>query len=204
MVWYTHYVYLDGKLFQLDSEGTDYILKVEEDGSKNPIPLFLLSGIIIPFIFECISLKIAGPKAYFSEPSNYMDMIFIAMGATNCITQYFHSPHTFENKIVFILVLFMQMARTFKYLRIFRSFSPIVTMVTNVIWDLQQFMFFYFILCALLSLVYGVIGIQNISNVAYSNQFRDKYVYEEESIDSYNGYPGREYRQIGQFLGNFF
>lgn len=91
-----------------------------------------------------------------------MDILFIFLGFLNSYMQYTVSPFTPSNKIVMLLVIFLQLLRTFKYLRIFRSFSPIVTMLLNVIWDLKQFMFIYFFLCAMLSLVYGTIGVNNL------------------------------------------
>jgi len=91
-----------------------------------------------------------------------MDILFIFLGFLNSYMQYTVSPFTPGNKIVMLLVIFLQLLRTFKYLRIFRSFSPIVTMLLNVIWDLKQFMFIYFFLCAMLSLVYGTIGVNNL------------------------------------------
>jgi|DEB0MinimDraft_12_1074336.scaffolds.fasta_scaffold05168_2 hypothetical protein len=127
MVWYTNYVYINNHLIGHEDENEE----------RNPIPLFLLSGIVIPFIYECISMKISGVKAYFSQKDNIMDVFFILMAFFNCLQQYYYSPFNFDNKVCFIIVIFLQMLRTFKYLRIFRSFSPIVTMLINVIIDLQ-------------------------------------------------------------------
>lgn len=64
--------------------------------------------------------------------------------------------------------------RTFKYLRVFRSFSPIVTMMISVIFDLQQFLFFYFILCGLLSMILDSLCLANL-NIKNNNLFRDEF-----------------------------
>ena len=103
-----------------------------------------------------------GLVKYLSVRENYMDLLFIVLGTFNALDHYFHSPFTFAAKLGFIIVINLALLRTFKYLRITKSFSPIVTMVLGVIWDLKQFMLFYFILCGLLSMIVGVIGIANM------------------------------------------
>lgn len=55
----------------------------------------------------------------------------------------------------------MNTLRSFKYLRIFECFSPIVYMLSKVLIDLQIFLFFYVILIAFFSLIMGVIGLSN-------------------------------------------
>ena len=48
--------------------------------------------------------------------------------------------------------------RSFFYLRIFPGFTPIVAMLTSVVYDLRIFLFFYFLLIIFLSQVYSVLG----------------------------------------------
>jgi len=52
--------------------------------------------------------------------------------------------------------------QNFLLLRIFDALSPIVTMLTNVIYDLRIFLLFYGILIFLFSLMIGILGIGNI------------------------------------------
>jgi len=75
MVWYTNYVYISNNL-----EGHEDI-----NEERNPIPLLLLSGIIIPFFYELISMKISGFSEYFSNSDNWMDVLFIVMATVNCM-----------------------------------------------------------------------------------------------------------------------
>jgi len=60
-----------------------------------------------------------------------------------------------------LVVVTLAIRRTFNYLRIFRMFSPIVTMIFQVLIDLNAFMLFFLILILLMSLMYMVIGFYN-------------------------------------------
>jgi len=61
-----------------------------------------------------------------------------------------------------MIILFLGLIKTFFFLRIFDALSPIVTMLTNVIYDLRIFLLFYGILIFLFSLMIGILGIGNI------------------------------------------
>ena len=58
--------------------------------------------------------------------------------------------------IVLILI-----TKTFFFLRLFPTLTPIVVMITNVIYDLRIFLFFYFILILLFSQLFAVVGLGN-------------------------------------------
>mgnify|MGYP000034971112 CR=1 FL=1 len=110
-------------------------------------------------------------------------------------------PFQEVSKIIMICVIVLSIIRTFKFMRIFSDFSPIVTMLAQVVVDLQQFMFFYTILIALFSLLWGTIGLINknaLVNPEYSNAFKDAIEGGETS------YPGVDYAVIGLFAGNLF
>jgi len=71
------------------------------------------------------------------------------------------------------------LVKTFQYLKIFASYSVIVTMLTNVFSDLTVFLTFYMILMLFLSQVFIVIIPATEKNLA------------------------AEYKEIGFFLGGF-
>ena len=50
----------------------------------------------------------------------------------------------------------------FNFMRIFESFSTIVTMMNKVFFQLWKFMTFFIILCILFSLMLDVLGIGNV------------------------------------------
>jgi len=60
-----------------------------------------------------------------------------------------------------IIIIFLGLLRTFTFLKIVAALSPIVTMLTNVVYDLRIFLFFYVILTVLFSLLLGIIGLGN-------------------------------------------
>ena len=78
-------------------------------------------------------------------------------------------------------------------MRIFDDLSPIVTMLTNVIYDLRIFLLFYTILIVLFSLLIGILGVGN-KNVP--GEFQENFAEEESD------YPGEEYKYTGLFIGN--
>lgn len=88
-------------------------------------------------------------------------------------------------KILMTVIIILALNKTFFFLRIFESLSPIVTMLTNVIYDLRIFLLFYTILVVLFSLLLGVLG---VGNVKVPGEFKDIYEFETEE------YPGVEYK----------
>lgn len=57
------------------------------------------------------------------------------------------------------LVVVLLIVKTFFFLRIRESFTPIVIMLTNVIYDLRIFLMFYTILLFIFSMMFSVIGV---------------------------------------------
>jgi hypothetical protein len=96
-----------------------------------------------------------------------------------------------------VVVILLSITRTFKFMRIFESFSPIVTMLAQVVVDLQQFMLFYTILIFLFSILWCAIGLNNKNKNINP-------VFHKEFADNTDSYPGIEYFQIGLFVGNVF
>lgn len=102
-----------------------------------------------------------------------------------------------------ILIIFFGLLRTFTFLKIVASLSPIVTMLTNVVYDLRIFLFFYGILTVLFSLLLGIIG---LGNRFIDGPFKDAYGADAEAeanaAEEDWSYPGIEYEVVGLFVGN--
>lgn len=184
LIFYVDFVYIRNQL-PIDPATGEY--------KENTLALVLLAGLIYPTIYESIQVFKFGASTYLSEFGNYFDLLYIWGSVAMSIIHVILSPFNFLAKIVMISVIFLSVIRTFKFLRIFQAYSPIVTMLQNVIYDLRIFLFFYIILTALFSLLIGVLGIGN-RNVP--GIFKDTFG-EEES-----GFPGVEYKEIGLFVGN--
>ena len=75
-----------------------------------------------------------------------------------------------------ILLLLVSLNKSMFFLRIIRSFSYIVTMINNVIYDLRVFMIFFMIMIVLFSMAMDVVA-------------RNE---------------GYEYKLLSKFLANFF
>lgn len=78
----------------------------------------------------------------------YLDIMLQIKVGTCCIF----------TKTILIFVIFLLLVKTFFFMRIFESFSYIVTMIINVVIDLQVFMLFFTILVVMFSLVFDVLN----------------------------------------------
>jgi len=121
-------------------------------------------------------------------------MMYIFCSISQVILHDRLGPAEIISKIAMTIVIILSMGKTFFFLRIFSKLSPIITMITKVMKDLQVFMFFFLILILKFSLIVDIMG---IGNVNIDGPFKDKFEGESE-------YPGSEFSRIGLFVGNFF
>jgi hypothetical protein len=84
-------------------------------------------------------------------------MLHISLGYYNVRCQ-MADTWALESKIVMIVVILMCLMKTFFFMRIVMSFSYIVTMIINVVYDLQVFLLFFTILIVMFSAVFDVIA----------------------------------------------
>lgn len=68
-----------------------------------------------------------------------------------------------------MFVLFLQLTKTFFFMRIIMSFSSIVTMIITVIKDLQVFMIFFAILILMFSMIFDVLNRNDAGEYAHLN-----------------------------------
>ena len=98
--------------------------------------------------------------------------------------------------VVFLII------KTFFFLRIYPTLTPIIVMLKSVVYDLRIFLFFYIILISLFSQLLAVVGLGN------------KYDPEEVEVVDANGYvytelqkvspiEGTEYNAIGLHMGEW-
>jgi hypothetical protein len=62
-----------------------------------------------------------------------------------------------------VMIVLLLISKTFFFLRIFPTLTPIVVMIQNVIYDLRIFMMFYLILIALFCQIFAILGLGNES-----------------------------------------
>lgn len=96
-------------------------------------------------------MLINGLSDYVSDPSNFSDFIYIYGSIANAVLQITYGPYQLASRILMCILVILLISKTFFFLRIFPTLTPIVVMLTNVIFDLKIFLFFYFILILLFS-----------------------------------------------------
>ena len=102
-----------------------------------------------------------------------------------------------------ISLVVVVLLRLFSILRIFAALTPIVIMLSRVLYDLQAFLFFFTIIIFKFAMVLSVLG---VGNVNVEGRFREKWKYYDfaNPYDKCGGtMPGIEYQNIGIFNANF-
>lgn len=120
--------------------------------------IVLLVLILIPLLYECAQMYMAGPVDYITDMGNIIDLSYITCAIAMGIFHATQTPYTFLSKLLMWLVGFFCVRRTFFFFKIFASLSPVISMLSNVIWKLRIFLAFYFILCLKFGLLLGVFG----------------------------------------------
>ena len=92
-----------------------------------------------------------GVWTYFSDVNNYADFLYITLSIANAVLQILYDPFQLPARILMCIIVGLLIVKTFFFLRIFPTLTPIVVMLTNVIWDLKIFLLFYTILILLFS-----------------------------------------------------
>ena len=109
-------------------------------------------------------------------------------------------------------LILMVIMKTFFYLRIFPSLTPIVVMINSVIYDLRIFMFFYGLLISFFCLVFAVLGLGNgeVHNNVESRHLKSSGGgggggFASKITDDGGGddeeEPGAEYKSVGLLAG---
>lgn len=88
---------------------------------------------IYPAFYEIVQVVQGGLGEYLADTGNYIDLIYIS-GSYASTYYHWYNPYAFDSKLLMSLIVTVAIRRTFNYLRIFNSLSPIVTMLNNVIW----------------------------------------------------------------------
>ena len=141
----------------------------------NPYALGLLFGVIYAIIYEAMNILRQGLCKYFSNLGNIYSWFYIISTLLTTWFHYFSHPFTIEAKASMVFSLFLVTDRTFKFMSIFESFSPICVMITKVVWDLKIFLLFYIILISMFSIVAGVIGYGNSNLNVYGKPINRDY-----------------------------
>ena len=83
----------------------------------------------------------------------------------------FHGTLELASKLVMISLLMVALLKTFFFLRIVLTFSYIVTMIINVVYDLRVFLLFFIILIIVFSGIFDVISRNDAEEYKYVSPF---------------------------------
>lgn len=206
LIFYVNYIYINNYInCRVDENSVDAEEPIDYEKQKyicgeNVYAFILLGGIVYPLVYETIHMFRTGILTYFSNISSIMDVVYILSSLLMSAIHVIENPLHLASRIVMTGVILLSILRTFKFMRIFRAYSPIVTMLSNVIIDLAPFMLFYTTLIALFSLLWGTVGMGSLIkkiNPLFYEAF-------DSSANAGEAYPGVEYKVIGLLLGNGF
>ena len=82
----------------------------------------------------------------------------ITLGYLSIYLQWTSGTWELSSKVTLIIVILICLLKTFFFMRIVMSFSYIVTMIINVVYDLKVFLLFFGILIVMFSAVFDVIS----------------------------------------------
>ena len=148
----------------------------------------LAVGLIYPACYDFIQLYKTGMIEYLSEAWNYADLLYIFGSLFNIVLQLFLGPYNIASRVQMCIIVALLTVKTFFFLRIFPILTPIVVMITRVVYDLRIFLFFYMILIWFFGLAFAVIGL--------GNEYSDKVIDPEGHAKYYMG--------VGLMMGEFF
>lgn len=127
----------------------------------------MAAGIVYPAAYDISQMVRDGLLKYMEDVWNFNDVVYIYGSIANIITQASLGPYNTISRVLMIFIVLMLIVKTFFFLRIFPILTPIVVMITDVIYDLRIFLFFYFILILGFSQVFAVLGLGNGNTSSY-------------------------------------
>jgi len=128
---------------------------------------------------------------YLTDLQNYADLVYIYGSLINIVLQIKLGPFHIASRIFMVVIVLLMISKTFFFLRIFPTLTPIVVMIQNVIFDLRIFLMFYLILIALFCQIFGILGLGNRAQGDKTLDFIDP-----------NG-KAAEYKAVGLHWGEF-
>ena len=147
------YKWVENKEFDVEKEKLDRNLeqgkmRVRIDEHGNDFAYILLIGVVYSFVYLIFQLKRIGAKKIITQPHKvdpfvWAEIIYIAICILVSLIHQTYDPQDFVAKILMLIQLVFILLKTFKYLRIYELFSPLIQMVMRVLWDLRNFLFMF-------------------------------------------------------------
>jgi len=119
--------------------------------------LIQLMLLILPIGIATTQFYRKGLK-YWITPYYWIEILNIVFGLGSIYCQYYVGTWDISSKIVLIMLIAISLLKTIIYLKVFKSFSYIVTMVISVVFDLRYFISFFVILITFFSMLFNVVA----------------------------------------------
>jgi len=129
------------------------------------------------------------------------DIFYYSSTIANIVAQQTLDAHHILNRILMCIIVLFLIQKTFFYLRMFTTLTPIVVMLQNVLWDLRLFLTFYVILVALSAHMFMIIGLGNDYDAKGAETESDNTAHAGAGMKAVEG---TEYSHIGLHLGTVF
>jgi len=147
LAYYTQAVYIRVRAAEKPS--------ADELHAYNGILLFFVA---YPLGYEGIQAFNGGVLDYLSDAGNYLDMTYILGSVATSVVHLTQGPEAWYSRLLMSVVCLLAIRRTFHILKIFKAFSPIITMILEVFAGLVAFCTVFLVMLVLFSLNLGVIG----------------------------------------------
>jgi hypothetical protein len=188
--------------------------------------ILLAIGIMYPAYYDFLQLYRVGLTEYFANLTNYSDCLYIWGSIINVFLQNVLGPFHIVCKVIMIVIVLQVLLKSFFFLRVYPTLTPIIVMLKTVIYDLRIFMLFYSLLIGIFCLVFAVLGLgadydqDGIPKPEEIDEL-DVELIDEESGDyrryrflkakgggggggGDNGNPAKDYEAVGLMAGEFF
>lgn len=119
-------------------------MKPRDLEALTPLIVCLIISIVYPAVYETVQMVMDGFE-YFTEAWNQIQLLNIAVQIANIALAIELGPQHHATVFVVIALVFMVILNTFMYLRIVPALTPIVVMLSHVIYDLKAFLLFFII-----------------------------------------------------------
>jgi len=165
LIMYINYIYLHNRGPMKNEDGSlnpDYYVSYKENLLPNDLWQYYLGTIFvmlfIPLYNDSQQAFKVGLLKFVTVGVNWLDILHVTIGFYSCYLQFFEGPSGTQSILILILSIILCLIKTFFYMKIFESFSFIVTMILQVVIDLKVFILFFIILIVMFSMIFNVIA----------------------------------------------
>lgn len=95
--------------------------------------------------------------SYLEDGWNFIDVLAVTASTLNLFMQLIMGHRHLSCKVIMIFIIYLVIMKTFYFIRIFPTITPIVVMLGKVTYELKEFMLFFLIKILILSQMFTVL-----------------------------------------------